>query len=86
MLKAGGAYVPLDPGYPEDRLSYMIEDSGIELLLTQGHLLAQLPVPSGLACLDAGSRRQSLGNDTNPHVPDHAGQPGLRDLHLRLHR
>jgi amino acid adenylation domain-containing protein/non-ribosomal peptide synthase protein (TIGR01720 family) len=52
VLKAGGAYVPLDPGYPDDRLSYMIEDSGIDLLLTQGHLLAQLPVPTGLACLD----------------------------------
>ncbi|WP_024616033.1 non-ribosomal peptide synthase/polyketide synthase [Pseudomonas kilonensis] len=35
ILKAGGAYVPLDPQYPADRLAHMIEDSGIELLLTQ---------------------------------------------------
>ena len=35
ILKAGGAYVPLDPGYPRDRLAYMIEDSGVQLLLTQ---------------------------------------------------
>ncbi|MBN0336102.1 AMP-binding protein, partial [Pseudomonas aeruginosa] len=34
ILKAGGAYVPLDPRYPSDRLGYMIEDSGIRLLLT----------------------------------------------------
>ncbi len=33
-LKAGGAYVPLDPEYPEDRLTYMLEDAGIEVLLT----------------------------------------------------
>jgi amino acid adenylation domain-containing protein/non-ribosomal peptide synthase protein (TIGR01720 family) len=65
VLKAGGAYVPLDPGYPDDRLSYMIEDSGIELLLTQGHLLAQLPVPSGLACLDLHQAPEP-GNETNP--------------------
>ncbi|MDX9678827.1 non-ribosomal peptide synthase/polyketide synthase [Pseudomonas zeae] len=65
VLKAGGAYVPLDPGYPDDRLSYMIADSGIELLLTQGHLLAQLPVPSGLACLDLNQAPEP-GNETNP--------------------
>ena len=41
--KAGGAYVPLDPEYPQDRLAYMIEDSGIALLLTQRSLAAELP-------------------------------------------
>ncbi|MCG6573326.1 amino acid adenylation domain-containing protein [Pseudomonas sp. AF32] len=41
--KAGGAYVPLDPEYPRERLAYMIEDSGIALLLTQGSLLTELP-------------------------------------------
>ncbi|WP_182274853.1 non-ribosomal peptide synthetase [Bacillus velezensis] len=35
VLKAGGAYVPLDPEYPEDRLRYMLEDSGACLLLAQ---------------------------------------------------
>ncbi|WP_422404062.1 amino acid adenylation domain-containing protein, partial [Pseudomonas sp. GZD-209] len=49
ILKAGGAYVPLDPEYPSERLSYMFEDSGIALLLTQSHL--QLPLPAGLKVL-----------------------------------
>jgi amino acid adenylation domain-containing protein len=41
ILKAGGAYVPLDLKYPEDRLNYMLEDAGIDVLLTVrglGHL------------------------------------------------
>ena len=28
VLKAGGAYVPLDTAYPQERLAYMLEDSG----------------------------------------------------------
>ncbi|WP_343596219.1 amino acid adenylation domain-containing protein [Pseudomonas sp.] len=52
ILKAGGAYVPLDPEYPQDRLAYMFEDSGIALLLTQSHLRDGLPIPAGLAVLD----------------------------------
>ena len=34
ILKADGAYVPIDPGYPEDRIQYMLEDSGTRILLT----------------------------------------------------
>ncbi len=33
VLEAGAAYVPLDSAYPPERLAYMLEDSGIRLLL-----------------------------------------------------
>jgi amino acid adenylation domain-containing protein len=35
ILKAGAAYLPLDTAYPADRINYMIEDSGISLLVTR---------------------------------------------------
>ncbi|HEX3131499.1 MAG TPA: amino acid adenylation domain-containing protein, partial [Thermoanaerobaculia bacterium] len=33
ILKAGAAYVPIDPGYPADRIAYMVEDSGVSIVL-----------------------------------------------------
>ncbi|MEO1289400.1 MAG: amino acid adenylation domain-containing protein, partial [Chloroflexota bacterium] len=38
ILKAGGAYVPIDPAYPDDRIAFLLQDSGISILLTQSHL------------------------------------------------
>ncbi|WP_139488457.1 non-ribosomal peptide synthetase [Brevibacillus dissolubilis] len=43
ILKAGAAYVPLDPAYPQDRLSYMMEDAQVSILLSQQHLIEKLP-------------------------------------------
>ncbi|MFI9324914.1 amino acid adenylation domain-containing protein [Kitasatospora aureofaciens] len=43
VLKAGAAYVPLDPDYPADRLTYMIEDAGMRLLVTEERLCGRLP-------------------------------------------
>ena len=47
ILKAGAGYVPLDPTYPVERLSFMIQDANIFVLLTQSHLLDKLPQHSG---------------------------------------
>ena len=35
-LRAGAVYLPLDPSYPQDRLTFMIEDSGAEVVLSVG--------------------------------------------------
>lgn len=39
VLKAGCAYLPLDPEHPADRLSFMIQDAGITIVLTDDELL-----------------------------------------------
>ncbi len=37
ILKAGAAYVPIDPEFPEDRIKYMIQDTGANLVLADSH-------------------------------------------------
>ena len=43
ILKAGGAYVPLDPDYPSERLSFMMSDAGLSVLITQKDRLDLFP-------------------------------------------
>ncbi|MET7798190.1 amino acid adenylation domain-containing protein [Streptomyces decoyicus] len=43
ILKAGAAYVPLDPAFPADRLAYMLQESGVGLIVTQAQARDRLP-------------------------------------------
>jgi amino acid adenylation domain-containing protein/non-ribosomal peptide synthase protein (TIGR01720 family) len=66
ILKAGGAYVPMDPTYPKQRLSMMVEDGQIRLLLTQEHLAERFEeISTNLICLDQDRSTISTRNSAD---------------------
>jgi amino acid adenylation domain-containing protein len=73
IIKAGGAYVPFDPEYPQDRLAFMLADSGISVILTQRRF-EQQAILQGLQaiCLDDETWRTSSDLDgDNPSLRAH---------------
>jgi amino acid adenylation domain-containing protein len=51
IWKAGGGYVPLDPGLPAERLSFMIADTGMSVLLTDEASAASVPAAGGVSVI-----------------------------------
>jgi len=62
-MKAGGAYLPLNPNYPESMLRYMIEDSGLRILLLEEHLLDFPLEAETVLCLERDEARLTDGLD-----------------------
>ena len=54
ILRAGSAYVPLDPAFPPDRLTHMVSDSQLRVLVTHGQLDQSLRArPAAVIHLDS---------------------------------
>ena len=67
IFKAGGAYLPLDPAYPKERLSFMIEDSAVPVIITAKNLLELLPQNSSQKiCLDGDQELIAQQSPKNP--------------------
>ncbi len=53
ILKTGGAYLPLDPAFPQNRVRFMLEDAGVQVIVSEKALQLGLQSHSGrLVLLD----------------------------------
>ncbi|GER90192.1 hypothetical protein KDW_43540 [Dictyobacter vulcani] len=67
ILKAGGAYVPLDPAIPEDRLTFILADAQVAVILTQQHIQARFAQFEGeIICLDEQERFTPSSTENPP--------------------
>jgi len=72
VLKAGGAYIPLDPDYPADRISFMLSDGNVDVLITQQSLLNRIKsYPEHVVCIDKESINLLNYSDENPELNIH---------------
>jgi amino acid adenylation domain-containing protein len=87
VQKSGGAYVPLDPGFPPERLSFMLADSGAGVLISNGATAAEFVAPEGLHVIDldapglqdvdASDLAVSAGDSDTAYVMYTSGSTGL---------
>jgi len=75
ILKAGAAYVPLDPGMPKQRLSLMLEDAPVALVLTRSQWQDTLPEKVTSVCFDTHG-------STVAQYPTHNPSPSVQPHHL----
>jgi amino acid adenylation domain-containing protein len=75
ILKAGGAYLPIDPIYPKDRVTFMLEDAGVSVVLTHSALTGRVGARAAtILCFDTDLAALDGEADADPpHAssPDH---------------
>jgi amino acid adenylation domain-containing protein len=67
ILKAGAAYLPIDPAYPKARVTEILDDSCITILVTEKRVLADFDrIKPTVICLDSDCESIALHSRFNP--------------------
>ncbi|HLL45921.1 MAG TPA: amino acid adenylation domain-containing protein, partial [Longimicrobiaceae bacterium] len=77
VLKAGGAYVPLDPDLPAERLAYVLDDSGVPLVLVQAALRGAVPAREGVDVLAVDALAERLAAEPADNLAGGGGPDSL---------
>lgn len=72
ILKAGGAYVPLDPNYPRQRLSQMLQETKVSLVVSCARFQDRVPPGIEIVSVD---RDTALIGAASPLNPDSGTTP-----------
>ena len=74
ILKAGAAYVPLDSSYPKERLTWMVENANMHLLVSTKHTAEHFPHSVQKVLLDDNGLIIEQSTPANPENPSNYSQ------------
>jgi amino acid adenylation domain-containing protein len=74
VWKAGGGYVPLDPALPMQRLSFMMTDTGLAVVLADASTVARLP-ETGVAVISLDASWPAISELGDTGLADPAASP-----------
>ncbi|HLZ89593.1 MAG TPA: amino acid adenylation domain-containing protein, partial [Puia sp.] len=69
ILKAGGAYVPIDPEYPQDRIGYMLDDTGARMVLGSAATRSRLPMRERCRLVNLDEDWPDIGREPATRLP-----------------
>ncbi len=75
ILKAGGAYVPIDPEYPQERISYMLEDTAANIVVSSKESRSKLKTAEGIEIIELDGDWQTLNGQLSTANCQSAVQP-----------
>ncbi len=73
ILKIGGAYVPLDPHAPPERLAFLVQDAGVQVVVTHASYGQQVEGVEGVSIVVLDLAWASIGQEPSTMLSDAAG-------------
>ena len=69
-LKVGATYMPIDPAYPDDRVNFMLKDSGSVVLFTLKKYKSKISseYTGSIVCIDDDNYKNQFNNDRDVDV------------------
>ena len=70
ILKSGGAYVPIDPAYPLDRIGYMLEDTGADVVVSSKESREKVVLREGVEVIEIDGHEEEISKQSTANLQD----------------